>query len=137
MHPVRFVAACFLLVQSAVAQSVIDPAVLDRLFAEAQNQHTHALIVYEKEAPVRTQVFEGKEQRIDLYSITKAFAGVAIGIAWDKGLIPSIDEPISTYFPEVNSDPLKRRIKIRHILTHTSGFLPRRVRATFISSAML
>jgi CubicO group peptidase (beta-lactamase class C family) len=121
MHLVWSLLACVLLVPGAVAQSVIVPAALDKLFAAAQTQQTHALFVYEKEVPVRSRLFEGKEQQVDLYSITKAFAGAAIGIAWDKGLIPSIDEPIGTYFPEANTDPLKRKIKIRHVLTHTSG----------------
>jgi len=109
------------LAQSALAQSVIDPAALDHLFAEAKTQQSHALFVYEREQPVRSQLFEGQDRRIDLYSVTKLFTGLAIGIAWDKGLIPSIEEPLGAYFPEANRDPLKRQIKIRHLLQHTSG----------------
>jgi CubicO group peptidase (beta-lactamase class C family) len=115
------VSAGLFIAGSAFGQSVINPEALDRLFAEAQTQQTHALFVYQKGVPVRSQLFEGKERRIDLYSITKAFAGLAIGIAWDKGLIPSIEEPLGAYFPEANADPLKRKIKIRHLLQHTSG----------------
>jgi CubicO group peptidase (beta-lactamase class C family) len=44
-----------------------------------------------------------------------------VGIAWDKGLIPSIDEPVSRWYPEISGDPLKSQIRIRHLLNHTSG----------------
>ena len=121
MNPRPFILAGLWLAGSAFAQSAIDPAALDKLFTEAQAQHSHALFVYEKGVPVRTQLFEGKDRRIDLYSITKLFAGLAVGMAWDKGLIPSIEEPLGTYFPEIKIDPLKRQIKIRHLLQHTSG----------------
>ena len=81
------------------------------------------MVVYQNEQPVRTEFFKAKDQRIYLYSVTKVFSGLAIGIAYDKGLIPSIDEPVSTWFPEMANDPLKSRIKLRHLLQHSSGIL--------------
>jgi len=117
--------ACFLLLlllgPSLPAQSALNPAALDRLFADAEAQHSNALFVYQNEQPVRATFFKARDERIHLYSITKVFASLAVGLAWDRGLIPSIDEPISTWFPQIAGDPLKSRIKLRHLLQHTSG----------------
>jgi CubicO group peptidase (beta-lactamase class C family) len=110
-----------LLVQNLLAQSAPDPAALDKLFADAEEQHSNALFVYQHGQPVRETFFKAKDQRIYLYSITKVFTGLAVGLAWDKGLIPSIDEPVSTWFPEIANDSQKGRLKLRHLLQHTSG----------------
>ena len=82
--------AQLLLAQGLTAQSAPKQAALDKLFADAEAQHSNAVFVYQNEQPVRTEFFKAKDQRIYLYSVTKVFAGLAIGIAYDKGLIPSI-----------------------------------------------
>jgi CubicO group peptidase (beta-lactamase class C family) len=115
--------APLLLAQGLRAQPAPKQADLDKLFADAHAQHSNAVFVYQNEQPVRTEFFKAKDQRIYLYSVTKVFAGLAIGIAYDKGLIPSIDEPVSTWFPEMANDPLKSKIKLRHLLQHSSGIL--------------
>nr|MCU0393394.1 beta-lactamase family protein [Thermoflexibacter sp.] len=56
-----------------------------------------------------------------IYSITKVFSAIAIGILIDKKLIQSPEVPIATYFEAWKSDTLKSKVKIRHILQHTSG----------------
>jgi len=55
--------------------------------------------------------------------VTKTFTALGIGLAYDRGLILSMDEPLSTWFPELANDPSKSRLKLRHILQHTSGIL--------------
>ena len=123
MYRVVPLIALLLLAQCLMAQPAPTSAALDKLFADAEAQHSNAVFVYQNEQPVRTGFFKAKDQRIYLYSVTKVFSGLAIGIAYDKGLIPSIDEPISTWFPEMANDPLKSRIKLRHLLQHSSGIL--------------
>lgn len=115
--------ATLLLARSLTAQPAPKQADLDKLFADADAQHSNAVFVYQNEQPVRTEFFKAKDQRIYLYSVTKVFSGLAIGIAYDKGLIPSIDEPVSTWFPEMANDLLKSKIKLRHLLQHSSGIL--------------
>lgn len=47
-----------------------------------------------------------------------------VGIALEEGFIPSINEPISTYFPEyfeANPDPQKKGITVRNLLTMQAG----------------
>ena len=97
--------ATLLLARSLTAQPAPKQADLDKLFSDAEAQHSNAVFVYQNEQPVRTEFFKAKDQRIYLYSVTKVFSGLAIGIAYDKGLIPSIDEPVSTWFPEMANDP--------------------------------
>lgn len=58
-----------------------------------------------------------------LFSMTKTFASLAIGIAGDLGLL-TIDDYIIKYFPEdLPQLPDKNlcRIKIHHLLTMSSG----------------
>ena len=59
-----------------------------------------------------------------LASISKAITGAALAKAWEQGEL-DYDRPIAEAIAEFGSDPLRRRITIRHILTHTSG-LPSR-----------
>ena len=110
-----------LIANLVLAGPALDPAALDQLFADASEQHSDALFVYQDGQSVRERFYDAKDGRIYLYSVTKVFAGLAVGLAWDKGLIRSIEEPLSTWYPELASDPAKSHLKLRHVLQHTSG----------------
>ena len=59
------------------------------------------------------------------YSVTKSFTSALVGIAIDQGLVGSVDDPITSYFPNItfeNDSPEKQNVTIKHILTMTSGF---------------
>src|SRR5690554_3421725 len=60
-----------------------------------------------------------------VFSITKSFTSLAIGMLYDKGLI-DLDETIIKYFkdelPETY-DPKLESITIRHLLTMTTGIV--------------
>lgn len=57
-----------------------------------------------------------------IWSCTKQYLGVLVGIAVDQGLIGSIDDPIGTYLPDaVARHPDKRDITIRQLLQMQSG----------------
>ena len=106
-----------------LAQPVINPVALDKLFAEGAAQHSSSLSVFQNGQPVREKFFSARDHRIYLYSVTKTFTALGIGLAYDRGLIRSMDEPLSTWFPELANDPSKSLLKLRHILQHTSGIL--------------
>lgn len=59
----------------------------------------------------------------DLKSVSKSVASLALGIAIDRGLIRSVDEPIFSFFPEYADlrSPEKDRIQLVHVLTMTMG----------------
>jgi CubicO group peptidase (beta-lactamase class C family) len=59
----------------------------------------------------------------DVKSASKSVASLAVGIALDRGLIPSIDEPIFSFFPEFADlrSSEKDRIQLVHALTMSMG----------------
>lgn len=57
-----------------------------------------------------------------VWSCTKQVMGILIGIAIDRGLIRSVNDPISTYLPDaLKNHPDKQAITIRQLLTMQSG----------------
>jgi CubicO group peptidase (beta-lactamase class C family) len=59
----------------------------------------------------------------NLKSASKSVASLAVGIAIDRGLIPSVNEPIFSFFPELSDlrSPEKDRIQLMHALTMSMG----------------
>ena len=59
----------------------------------------------------------------DMKSVSKSVASLAVGIAIDRGLIPSVNEPIFSFFPELSDlrSPEKDRIQLVHALTMSMG----------------
>ncbi|NLR98409.1 serine hydrolase [Rhizobium sp. P38BS-XIX] len=60
----------------------------------------------------------------DLRSITKSIVGLLYGIALEKGLVPALDVPLLTQFPEYEdlaADKERLKIKIEHALAMTLG----------------
>ena len=56
-------------------------------------------------------------------SVSKSVASLAVGIAIDRGLIRSVNEPIFSFFPELSDlrSPEKDRIQLVHALTMSMG----------------
>lgn len=72
--------------------------------------------------PLDVPVLMTKEHVFDLASLTKVFAttyGMMLLVDQKK---VSLDDPVYRYLPEFDEGD-KREITIRHLLTHTSGFL--------------
>ena len=65
------------------------------------------------------------EKYAHVHSVTKSFTSALIGIALDKGYLNSVDQKLVDFFPEYitdESDPMKKEISIRHLLTMSAGF---------------
>ena len=63
-------------------------------------------------------------RRHNIHSHTKSYLSAAIGIAISQGKI-SLDDRLADYFPEAIPDhasPLINEIRLRHLLTMSSGF---------------
>jgi CubicO group peptidase (beta-lactamase class C family) len=55
------------------------------------------------------------------YSIAKSFVSALTGIAVSEGFIKNINDPVTTYLPELNYKPEFEKLSIKHLLNHTSG----------------
>src|SRR6185437_7521259 len=54
------------------------------------------------------------------FSMAKSYVSALAGIALQEGKIKSIEDPVGDYLPEFNEGD-KKKIKIRHLLTMSSG----------------
>src|SRR3954447_1484391 len=59
----------------------------------------------------------------DMKSVSKSVASLAVGIAIDRGLIRSVNEPIFSFFPELEDlrSPEKAGLQLLHALTMSMG----------------
>ncbi|MCK1713116.1 MULTISPECIES: serine hydrolase [unclassified Bradyrhizobium] len=59
----------------------------------------------------------------NMKSVSKSVASLAVGIAIDRGLIRSVNEPIFSFFPELSDlrSPEKDRIQLLHVLSMSMG----------------
>jgi len=59
----------------------------------------------------------------DMKSVSKSVASLVLGIAIDRGLVGSINDPILDFFPELSDlrSPEKERIQLLHALTMSMG----------------
>ena len=108
----------------------------DRLVASSAN--VHAVLVARGGKLVFERYFKGSDEingrRVEnvtfdadtphnMKSVSKSVASLALGIAIDRGLIRSVDEPIFSFFPELSDlrSPEKDRLRLVHALTMTMG----------------
>lgn len=98
----------------------IDPAALERLLKRAEETHTDALVILKDGKLVGDWRFGKTAEPIEVMSVAKSVASLAIGNLLYKSKIRSLDEPVSTFLPEWKEGP-KKAVTIRHLLNHTSG----------------
>lgn len=112
----------FLMTGSTNGQPAYDNNLLSELIAINKANKSDRLMVSINDTLIADITFAGKPNDMyRIYSITKIFSSIAIGILIDKKLLPNPEIPVSVYFEEWKSDPIKSKITIRHILQHTSG----------------
>lgn len=98
----------------------------DRLNAALANANAldnfYALMVIRNETTVVENYYDGKSAGtpFHLRSITKNITSALTGIAIEENLIPSLDQGIKLYYPELISGD-KEAITIRHLLNMSSG----------------
>jgi CubicO group peptidase (beta-lactamase class C family) len=102
----------------------MDAAVLAgaRTYAFTEERHTQAVVVVRAATVVAEWYAEDRDQDslATSWSIAKSFTSALIGIAIERGEIPSVDTPMHTWFPEfLGTD--KEAITLRDILEMASG----------------
>jgi len=100
-------------------------ALFNQLASEENRIHSVLLIRYEKLILEEYLNRNSADELHDMRSATKSIISLLMGIAVDKGFVKSVDDPISTYLPDLNPqknlDPRKADITIRHLLTMSTG----------------
>ncbi|HEV7555615.1 MAG TPA: serine hydrolase, partial [Kofleriaceae bacterium] len=71
-------------------------------------------------ADVKTHEKVTTRTLFNLGSISKTFVANAVLILAEQHKL-SVDDPIGKYFPEFKNKEIAARVKLRHLLTHTSG----------------
>lgn len=108
----------------AVAEGPALPLVsregLDSLLASAEATFSTSVVVWCHGELVGEWHRGGNPRRVQAMSVTKVALNLMTGRLLTTGALPSIDTPVSRYFPEWSSEPYSR-VTIRHLLAHTSG----------------
>ncbi len=104
-----------------VLASALDVDDLDAFLEETETQ---SLIVVVDDDVVLERYANGwqRDSMVTSFSVAKSFVSTLVGIAIEEGAIGSLDDPITTYLPELaQRDPRFGQITIRHLLQMSSG----------------
>ncbi len=105
----------------------LDSTALEQAFAHAASlTPLNSLLIARQGTLVAEQYFGGMTARrkVNIKSASKSVLSALIGIALYEGHLDSLDQSITDFFPEYfddTTDPLKRTITLRHLLTMTPG----------------
>lgn len=110
--------------QTATPESQgLDAAALEAMSADLQAHGTKALLIIRHDRVVYEWYAQGMSRTTKHYtaSLAKAIVGgTSLMLAIDDGLVDP-DDLACDYVPQWRDDPLKSRITLRHLATHTSG----------------
>ncbi len=119
-------AATLLAVAALAAQApAATPSLDGAARAAAAQPRLHSLLVSWRGDIVLEHYAKGwnRSRLANIKSASKSVIATLVGIAIQRGLIRSVDEPIGQYFPELrrDPDPRKQSITIADLLTMRSG----------------
>jgi len=117
-----------------VSVQVFDSALAKKMEAEIDKNYpnVYSILVQKSGSIVYEKYYQGhnEDTYTHVFSVTKSVTSALIGIALDKGLIQSLDQPLADFLPEYFTNPElmitadKKAITIRHALTMTAGLNP-------------
>ena len=89
----------------------------------AENHKTAAFILIKNDTILYEKYFNefSESSRLTSFSVAKSFVSTLIGIAIDEGHIKSINQSITEFIPELKEKEGFEKIKLSHLLNHTSG----------------
>ncbi|MBM3311844.1 MAG: serine hydrolase [Candidatus Aminicenantes bacterium] len=101
----------------------VAPAVLEKALAYAKSHNGLSLVILQDGRTILEDYHNGFEKGDShiLTSGTKSFSGVLLAALIDDGIVSSFDEKVSEAVAEWRSDPQKRDITLRDLLSLTSG----------------
>ncbi|MEJ8306097.1 serine hydrolase [Saccharibacillus sacchari] len=94
-------------------------------FIERSGLEVNGLVMLQKGRPVLEWYREPYRRGVPqlLYSLSKSFASIAVGIACDQGRL-KLDDTVLSFFPDKRPDEITPRLsamRIRHLLSMTAG----------------
>lgn len=112
---------------STPRDSNFDEALLAKGFATAAAlPYSHSLLVLRDGKLVAEQYFHGYSLTSpnNLKSVSKSVISALVGIALDKGILKSVEQPLAEIYPEIFrelKDSKKSLIRIKHLLSMSAG----------------
>lgn len=94
---------------------------IEELLSKARRADTTALVLQVHGEERGVWWFEHEPAPIESMSVTKSIVGLAVGIAIEQGHLQGVDVPVVRYFPAFGTNPQRKSVTLRHLLTHTSG----------------
>ena len=113
---------------STPAEHGLDPdAVAESYWRADQLESIHSLLVIKDGELVAERYWRlGRpDYQQNVQSVTKSYTGALVALAIEQGCIPGVDEPMMTYFPELEArvgDPRLNDITIEHLLQMRAGY---------------
>ncbi len=113
--------------QSMQGQRFLAQSDLDAIFAKASKLKSLRSFIVSRNGKILKEAYFASydgDSLDDVRSVTKSVVGILIGIALDKQIIKSVNQPINDYLGAfLTGDPKKTaNITIQHLLTMTGGF---------------
>jgi len=114
--------------ESSPDEQGMDPSILYKVRDNINRDETclHSLLVVRNGYLVFEEYYNGydKYKKNAVQSVTKSIISALTGIAISEGYLESVDQKVIDIFPEYfedNTDELKEKISIRHLLTMSAG----------------
>ncbi len=114
-------------VSTPAAEGLDEDAVLDLYCEASRRDELYGLLVVKNGRLVAERYFN--EGAIDEHgkraSVTKSYLSAIVGAALQDGCLPSLDQPMLDFFPDIAEDvddSRKHDITLRHLLQMRSGF---------------
>jgi len=102
----------------------LDPAALEqaRTYAFAEGRNTQGVVVVRDGVIVAEWYADGAgpDSWVASWSVAKSFTSATVGIAIEEGLIPGVDEPMTTWYPAFAGTE-REDITLRDVLQMGSG----------------
>lgn len=114
---------------NSIISQKTDTILIHKAFTQLLNRENdiHSILVIKKNELIIEEYYKGFSinKPHDLRSVTKSIVSILLGIAIDKKIIDSVDDPISKYLkkpiPQKNIDSRKDEITIKHLIMMSSG----------------
>jgi CubicO group peptidase (beta-lactamase class C family) len=122
-----FLLVSFLMSEASLLAQPQEDSELEKIFLEADSVSSiRSLLIQQHGELIGEQYYNRRsaDRAFNIKSASKSIIGLLVGIAVDEGFIPSVDEPIVTYFRNYfkeHPDPQKEGITIRNLLSMQAG----------------